>query len=629
MVLLHFFTTGSCFFLVISIGFVLIGAEEFVHAVFSFNRIWTEIPPTFKLAVSTTWLTGHCILLTALFSALFLRKEAIVPCKRMLNAVAYNLNGLIFASVVSLLIFSSPFLPHFVQLGSLTKKLIELAFALIYFTAFLFYFDIHVKQQQVRSPLFLSITAFLLFRVLAHIFVFDARAFYDAHWDMAHLIVFLSYFFPIFGVWGETIKSHRTTQSQVIELKKEITARLSAEQAGMRAEAALRASGERLSIALEVGNAGVWEWDRNSGEVRFDARFHEMLGYTAGELPTTAQEWASYHHSEDLQPMLSKAEAYLRGESPVFENEHRIRTKAGAWAWVFTRARLVDLSAAASPKQFIGIAINITERKRAELELGRLNRDLIEKKKEMENFLYITTHDLRGPLVNIQGFSQNLERYASELRGALAAEALPAALKKTLDKIAGESIPGALKFVLESSRKMDSLITALLKVSRLGRVEMKPETVEMNELLKKLQTSMQYQLKDSGGEIKSGNLPPCKADPGAVSQLFSNLLDNAVKYRDKDRPLVVTVAGDVKGGLVTYTVADNGSGISEADLHRIWNVFSRSARAPGRTGEGIGLPMVRLIAEKNGGGIRAESQDGVGSVFYVQLPAAGEGGNGK
>ena len=267
---------------------------------------------------------------------------------------------------------------------------------------------------------------------------------------------------------------------------------------------------------------------------------------------------------------------------------------------------------------------DITALKQAELEMKKLNLDLVEKKKEMENFLYITTHDLRGPLVNIQGFSRNLERYASELRVALEAAALPPELKKTLDKIAGESIPGALKYVLESLRKMDSLIMALLKVSRLGRVEMKPETVEMNELLEKLRTSMQYQLEESGGELRSGNLPPCKADPGAVSQLFSNLLDNAVKYRDKGRPLVVTVEGEVKGGMVTYAVTDNGSGIPTADLHRIWNIFYQPARVPGREGEGIGLPMVRLIAEKNGGGIRAESKDGLGTVFYLELPAVGQ-----
>ena len=83
MVLLHFFTKGRLFFLIISIGFVLIGAEEFVHAIFSFNRIWPETLPTFKLAISTTWLTGQFVLLTAFFIALIFGKKEIVPAKRV------------------------------------------------------------------------------------------------------------------------------------------------------------------------------------------------------------------------------------------------------------------------------------------------------------------------------------------------------------------------------------------------------------------------------------------------------------------------------------------------------------------------------------------------------------------
>lgn len=215
IVLLHFFTTGRWFFLIISIGFVIIGTEQFVHAIFSFDRIWSVIHPIFKLAVSTALLTGHFILLESFFLALLFKEREIVPAKRMLNAVVYNIIGLIFAAFIALLIFNSPYLPDFVRLGSTTKKLIELSLALLFFVAFLFYSNIYFKQQS-HSPLLWGIIACIVFFVLAHIFVFDAtKSFYDAHWDTAHLIVFLSYFFPTFGIWGETIKLHRASQVQV------------------------------------------------------------------------------------------------------------------------------------------------------------------------------------------------------------------------------------------------------------------------------------------------------------------------------------------------------------------------------------------------------------------------------
>ncbi|MDP2853905.1 MAG: sensor histidine kinase [Smithellaceae bacterium] len=265
MVLLHFFTTGRWFFLIISIGFVLIGGEEFVHAIFSFHGIWSEKPPAFELAISTTWLTGHFILLTWFFIALILGKKEIVPAKRGPTAVVYNIIGLIFAAAVAVLIFNIPFLPDFVQLGSITKKLIELSLALLYFVAFLFYSNIYVKQQP-RSPLLWSITAFIIVRVLAHIFVFDAQAFYDSHWDAAHLIVLLSYFFPIFGVWGEIFKSHASAQVQVIKLEKEITARKQAEEELRTSHFQFRALAQRL---LEI---------REEEGVKLAREIHDEMG---------------------------------------------------------------------------------------------------------------------------------------------------------------------------------------------------------------------------------------------------------------------------------------------------------------------------------------------------------------
>jgi PAS domain S-box-containing protein len=133
-----------------------------------------------------------------------------------------------------------------------------------------------------------------------------------------------------------------------------------------RSEEKLRESEERLSLTLQVSNAGRWEWNVGSDEVSFDERFHAMLGYTMGELPTSLQEWLLFHHPGDMPTWMSKAEAYLRGDSPLYESEHRIRGKDGSWKWVFTRGKLANLSTTGYPKQFIGMAIDVTERKHSE-----------------------------------------------------------------------------------------------------------------------------------------------------------------------------------------------------------------------------------------------------------------------
>jgi PAS domain S-box-containing protein len=261
MVLLHFYSTGRWLFLIISIGFVLIGTEEFVHAIFSFSGFWPEPFPTIKLAISTTWLTGHFVLLTSFFIALIFGERRVVPAKRALYAVIYNIIGFICTAFVALLIFKAPFLPGFVQLGTITKKLIELSFALLFFVALLFYAKIYLKQQS-RSPLLWGIVACIIFRVLAHVFVFDARAFYDSHWDTAHLLVFLSYFFPIFGVWGETLNLQRSAKAQVLELGKEMAQRKQLEEVLKIDEALFRElydhmkSGSAIFTVMNDGSKG-------------------------------------------------------------------------------------------------------------------------------------------------------------------------------------------------------------------------------------------------------------------------------------------------------------------------------------------------------------------------------------
>ena len=133
-----------------------------------------------------------------------------------------------------------------------------------------------------------------------------------------------------------------------------------------RAEQALRESETRLSLAMEVGNAGIWEWNLDTSEVRFNAPFHAMLDYEPGELPATLEEWLTYHHPDDLPAMLAKAQAFMRGESPVYESEHRIRAKDGEWNWIFTRGKTASHPAPGSSREFLGFAMNVTGRKKAE-----------------------------------------------------------------------------------------------------------------------------------------------------------------------------------------------------------------------------------------------------------------------
>lgn len=167
----------------------------------------------------------------------------------------------------------------------------------------------------------------------------------------------------------------------------------------VRVREELLKSKEQLSLALQVGNAGLWLWNTQTNQIQFDERFHEMLGYAPGELPDTVEKWLPYHHSDDVPNYISKSEAYLRGDTPFYESEHRIRSKAGNWTWVLTRGRIVHDSSMGS-SQCIGIAINITDRKEAEEVLHRREEEFRALVENAPDVISLFDRDLRRLYVN-------------------------------------------------------------------------------------------------------------------------------------------------------------------------------------------------------------------------------------
>lgn len=270
----------------------------------------------------------------------------------------------------------------------------------------------------------------------------------------------------------------------------------------------------------------------------------------------------------------------------------------------------------------VQVVTDITARKKSEAETRRLLARLEAKSSEMESFLHITTHDLRTPLINVQGFSQSLEEHVRELRGVVKPLPLPEKVRGPFDKLTGERIPADLNFITAGVQRMDQVLTAMLRVYRAGGAQLSRQTVDAGKIVRNILSTMSYQLEEAGAEVTLGALPPCTADPESVNHIFSNLLANAVKYRDKHRKLRITIGGEAAGnGAVVYSVADNGLGIKAADLPRIWQIFY-SGNIPGvKKGEGVGLPLARRLAEKNSGSIWARSEEGEGTTFFVELPA--------
>lgn len=250
--------------------------------------------------------------------------------------------------------------------------------------------------------------------------------------------------------------------------------------------------------------------------------------------------------------------------------------------------------------------------------------DLQEANDEIQRFAYIVSHDLRSPLVNIMGFTSELEALRDDLmalidgrqaEGGQNHSVLPPVNETTIRRDYNE----ALAFIKSSISKMDRLINAILHLSRAGRRQFTAQPVDLNQLFAEIAASLAHRLQEEGITFNVTALPQVTSDRLALEQVFSNLLDNAIKYMRNNVPgrIDVTVTDTVTHYLIS--VSDNGRGIAQSDLERIFDLFRR-AGVQDRPGEGIGLAHVRTLVRRLGGSIKVDSTPDQGTTFTVALP---------
>ena len=286
---------------------------------------------------------------------------------------------------------------------------------------------------------------------------------------------------------------------------------------------------------------------------------------------------------------------------------------------------------------------DMAERQRAEAEVRRLNeelekrvqvrtaeleianRDLAEKNAENEMFVYSVSHDLRSPLVNLQGFSKELEKACRGLSAVFAEESVPADARYRGQALLDGKIAKSVGFIQTAVIRLSTIIDALLRLSRAGRVDYRWEAVNVAEVVTRVVGAAQGTIGEKAAAIQIGDLPPAWGDRSAVEQLFGNLIVNALTYLDNTRSGVIEVgclptgSVGVPTGFRGYYVRDNGLGIAEGHRQKIFQAFQRAHPGIG-SGEGLGLAIVARVVERHRGRVWVESTPGAGSTFYVTLP---------
>jgi PAS domain S-box-containing protein len=260
----------------------------------------------------------------------------------------------------------------------------------------------------------------------------------------------------------------------------------------------------------------------------------------------------------------------------------------------------------------LAAVVDITERKRAQTALAQKNE-------EVEAFVYIVSHDLRTPLVNLQGFSKELERSCEDIRDQFRSLKLPETAERKLRAILDEDIPGALRFISASTNKFERLINALLGLSRSGRQKYQFELLDLQALVGTTLDSMRQSIEKTRAAIELGRLPKAWGDSTAIGQVFSNLIANALNYLKPGRLGVIEIGGEAQDLMNRYWVRDNGVGIPATAQERIFHVFQRfhPDMAPG---DGMGLAIIKRAVERHGGKVWVQTQEDVGTTFFVTLP---------
>lgn len=338
----------------------------------------------------------------------------------------------------------------------------------------------------------------------------------------------------------------------------------------------------------------------------------EVIGRTCHEVTHRRQEVCA--PPDDICPLL---ETVRTGKHAVEEHIHYAADGSELHVEVST-SPVKDKDGRVI--QVVHVARDITERKHAEEQLKRSATELRATNEELKSFVYSVSHDLRAPLVNVKGFTAELEwtlKEALELIETFAHH-IPAEKRAKLNQLIREDVREAATFIGSSIDRMNGLISAMLKLSRCGGRELHAEPIDMAVLTRLLLSTFTHQIEQNRVAVTIGALPVIVADKMAIEQIMGNLLDNAMKYLEPGRPGEIEITAEQNDAETILSVKDNGRGIAPDDIPKIFEIFRRvgSQNVPG---DGMGLAYVKALVRRQGGRIWCESEPRVGTTFSFTI----------
>jgi PAS domain S-box-containing protein len=369
----------------------------------------------------------------------------------------------------------------------------------------------------------------------------------------------------------------------------DITRRIAAEQNVLKAK-------EKLDLALENGQIGIWEWNIETDTLEWDSRIGKMFGMNHDGLPVKFNEFENYIHEEDVPHFRRVVRSAIEDNIPL-DTVFRTRPVKKGFNHISVKA-IVEKDTNGRAVKLSGVCFDITEMKKgAEKALFNLNEDLRRSNKELEQFAYVASHDLQEPLRMVSSFTQLLaHRY-----------------KDKLDADANEFI----QYAVDGALRMQSLINDLLEYSRVETKGKNPTVIDMYDILGQAINNLSLKIKEKNALITNDDLPVIFADGKQMLQLLQNLIDNALKFSDASP--IIHISSRDEPDYYHFSVRDNGIGIEPEYFNKIFQIFQRLHAKEDYPGTGIGLAICRRIVERHGGKIWVESKPGQGTIFYFTI----------
>ncbi len=451
----------------------------------------------------------------------------------------------------------------------------------------------------------------------------------------------MSYENNVLGFVGfATFRQEKTWSENSIRLLQIVSEIFTNALQRQQSEVILKAQEQRWELAIEGNNDGIWDHDLITNRHFLSPQCRKIIGYKSHEV-VTFDEWCNLTHPEDQENLIKAFQAHLQGETQYYSCEYRMRCQDGSYKWLLARGKALS-NDQGIPIRAIGSITDISDRKFAEaalqqlnqeleirveqrtVALQQLNQELIRSNEELEKFAYVASHDLQEPLRAVIGYTQLLETEYQQL----------------FDDSAREY----MGFITDGAMRMRQLIQDLLAYSRISTSKQVFLAVDCHEVLTTTLSNLQTAIAQSQATVTYSSLPTIIADKTQLVQLFQNLIGNAIKY-NRNQPPKIQIGAARSGELeavaklnfnifnlntnnkiqnlqsdeIIFWVQDNGIGIKYQYLERIFEVFRRLHSRREYPGTGIGLAICKKIVERHGGCIWADSEPGVGTIFYFTV----------